>query len=852
MIPFQYLWEEGMESRSGSIPVYVTMKNSRLVPRTDYFVPDPAYTTAPVKTPLNLPLTRGISHTINIKISGRVYYSDKFGPGGSFGVPGVKVHLDWDFDKDPETLQSPLNSPRGAAVTNSEGFYDYNFAISSSVPAAYYPRIRVYADLGNSAAYPTIRNSGDSELGDNFASEYFVTLSENNPDTFTSSEANIDAEPTHGIPLRYLYRAREFAEENLGHTPVRAAYYAIPSDKVRGSLFCSSNGSEECDYRKSPTVVLDSEARSMVSYHEYGHYFERSLLGGPVPYTGADLHTFDLLTNDTTAWTEGFAEFFSAACHLHFYAKESPDGPERNPEYEGSFWSWEFLDSSQKDIPRAGDLTTSEGAIACLLFSLWDGVEERALGYTGDNDDLTISGRTILDAVIARRSSNPRGGLIGGTSVNSFRVGLRTLMSEPELSSLETLYDWYIKRIDSARPATSTTLQVSGNYESRTLFWNDNTSPNRFIWTEDDGSRHSYNVIENNETGFKIYRKEGDTTTDRLVGNYTEVGSVGSDVTTWIDPSVLEAGIYTYLVTAYGDGGVSAPRTLQAITIQDPPPISITGPDEITVQESTTASLGQYTAVSSGTVEWLPLAGADKDLFFTAQVGENVKLRSLNFDSPPDYEFPGDVGEDNIYNVTLEARIEGTTTKATFPVEIEVEDIQDTDRLGALAFVNAGDPGRGAGERPQLAASAAGPESPGPHRQRLPGRRRRRPGLLEGRGGGLPRCPRPAVLGAQDGQRPGQAAQAGPSRRQELAPRDVPGRHPQGGRGRLRPLPEALRPPPPEGRRVSGEGPRRAVHLLRLPGRPLGAEPPTPSSPPSPPSAIGPGRPVAVDHESPR
>ena len=66
------------------------------------------------------------------------------------------------------------------------------------------------------------------------------------------------------------------------------------------------------------------------------------------------------------------------------------------------------------------------------------------------------------------------------------------------------------------------------------------------------------------------------------------------------------------------------------------------------------------------------------------------------------------------------------------------------------------------GERPQLAASAAGPEGPGPHRPRLPGRRRRRPGLLEGGGGGLPRGPRSAVLGAQDGQRPGQAAQADP------------------------------------------------------------------------------------------
>ncbi len=698
MIPFQYLWEEGTESRPGSIPIYVTMKNSRLVSRTDYFVPDPAYTTAPVKVFLRLPLTRGI-YTINVKISGRVYYSDDFGPGGSFGVPGVKVHLDWDKDQDPETLQAPPHSPRGAAVTNSEGFYKYDFTISSPIPASFYPRIRVYADLGNSAAYPTTRK-GESRLGDNFSNEYFVTLSENDPDTFISSEANIDADSPHGIPLRYLYRAREFAKENLGHTPARVAYFAVPANEAGGSLFCYSNAPDECDYRKSPTVVLNTRARSMVSYHEYGHYLEQSILGGPFPYypERGQKHNYYELTTDTVAWSEGFAEFFSAACHMYFYSKESPGSPERNPRYERSIvnedngpWSWEFLDFSQDSIPDSDDLTISEAAIACLLFSLWDGVEERAPGYSGDNDDLTISGATILDAVIARRSSNPSGTLIGGTSINSFRLGLRALMSEPELSSLETLYDWYIMGEDSARPATSTTLQVSGNYESRTLFWNDNTSPDRFTWSG-DGFSFIFDIVENNETGFKIYRKQGDTTTDRLVGNYTEVGSVGSDVTTWIDPSVLEAGTYTYLVTAYGDGGVSAPRTLQAITIQDPPPISITGRDEITVQENTTAPLGQYTAVSLGTVEWLPLSGDDKDFFSKDQVGENVKLRSLSFNSPPDYEFPGDVGRDNTYDVTLEARIEGTTTKATFSVEIEVEDVQDTDRLGTLAFTNADPP----------------------------------------------------------------------------------------------------------------------------------------------------------------
>ena len=59
-----------------------------------------------------------------------------------------------------------------------------------------------------------------------------------------------------------------------------------------------------------------------------------------------------------------------------------------------------------------------------------------------------------------------------------------------------------------------------------------------------------------------------------------------------------------------------------------------------------------------------------------------------------------------------------------------------------------GNPARRARKPSQLAAPAAGPEGSRPKRALLPGRRRRRVRFLEGSGGGVAWCPRPAVLGA--------------------------------------------------------------------------------------------------------
>ena len=72
---------------------------------------------------------------------------------------------------------------------------------------------------------------------------------------------------------------------------------------------------------------------------------------------------------------------------------------------------------------------------------------------------------------------------------------------------------------------------------------------------------------------------------------------------------------------------------------------------------------------------------------------------------------------------------------------------------------------------------AVGREAAWPEDRSQAGHRRRRLGLLEGLAAGLSHDPRAALLGPQDGQRPGQAAQAIAARGQGATPSNLDGRH---------------------------------------------------------------------------
>ena len=97
-------------------------------------------------------------------------------------------------------------------------------------------------------------------------------------------------------------------------------------------------------------------------------------------------------------------------------------------------------------------------------------------------------------------------------------------------------------------------------------------------------------------------------------------------------------------------------EAVQTVTVTDdnePPTITTTSRTAFSQAENRTSSLYTFRATDPerGTVTW-SVAGTDRSHFAIDERGQ------LSFDenNPPDFDAPGDVGGDNIYNVTVEAR----------------------------------------------------------------------------------------------------------------------------------------------------------------------------------------------------
>ena len=181
----------------------------------------------------------------------------------------------------------------------------------------------------------------------------------------------------------------------------------------------------------------------------------------------------------------------------------------------------------------------------------------------GDNDDVTIPGRTILDAVQTHRTPTPRGRIT--PLVKSFRETLIGLVDDDHTdASILALYKWLFRGEPPARPATSTGLSVWGDYSSRSLSWTDNTAPTQFAFRY-----YNLDIVNNNESGFKVYRKTGGSDSDRSTAGYSLLTTTAADATDWKDEEMLSAtGTYTYIVTAYNEGsGNSIARTAASIDI---------------------------------------------------------------------------------------------------------------------------------------------------------------------------------------------------------------------------------------------------------------------------------------------
>ena len=105
------------------------------------------------------------------------------------------------------------------------------------------------------------------------------------------------------------------------------------------------------------------------------------------------------------------------------------------------------------------------------------------------------------------------------------------------------------------------------------------------------------------------------------------------------------------------------------LAVNEAPEIS--GNDSITYEENDTDSVGTYRATDpeEETVTW-GLSGADSSVFSISDTGV------LTFNSSPDYDNPGDSGGDNVYEVTVEARDDGSNT-AGLDVTVTVTNVTD-------------------------------------------------------------------------------------------------------------------------------------------------------------------------------
>jgi hypothetical protein len=98
---------------------------------------------------------------------------------------------------------------------------------------------------------------------------------------------------------------------------------------------------------------------------------------------------------------------------------------------------------------------------------------------------------------------------------------------------------------------------------------------------------------------------------------------------------------------------------------------------------------------------------------------------------------------------------------------------------------------------------------------------RRRAWLLEGPGRSLPNDPSPALLAAQDPERPRQAAEVGSAQRASGSARNLAVRESRGRRNRDDDLRREIRAQIRQGRRLPAQGSRHVVDVLRFPRRAL-------------------------------
>ena len=107
--------------------------------------------------------------------------------------------------------------------------------------------------------------------------------------------------------------------------------------------------------------------------------------------------------------------------------------------------------------------------------------------------------------------------------------------------------------------------------------------------------------------------------------------------------------------------------TVEVTNVDEAP--DVTGYATAEYAENATSTVATYTAMDPEGAEIVWSLGGDDAALFSIDGGE------LAFMSPPDFESPADMGEDNVYQVTVEAN-DGTYMD-THDVTVTVTDVED-------------------------------------------------------------------------------------------------------------------------------------------------------------------------------
>ena len=115
------------------------------------------------------------------------------------------------------------------------------------------------------------------------------------------------------------------------------------------------------------------------------------------------------------------------------------------------------------------------------------------------------------------------------------------------------------------------------------------------------------------------------------------------------------------------------PVTVTVTNVNEPPEIRSGSKTSFMQPENRTSRLHTYSAADpeGGTVTWA-VAGIDGGLFTIDERGQF----SFREEDPPDFDNPGDVGEDNVYDVTIQARDPQSKT-ASLPVTVTVTEVNE-------------------------------------------------------------------------------------------------------------------------------------------------------------------------------